>query len=296
MAWGQLCSRILSELNVSDYIRIPFEKGSAWLVWEIHQYDEEKGKELANEIFKLDFNKLLDSSEAEAVSRLLSKLPLINESKVRSWLQNMDEDKFLSKSLSSSTHDAFWLLWNLYQIDEEKGKRVAQSLANNVVTDLTVIDAKDIPLLGFFVFFNIKLDLNLPIPSPCEIAEEIKKLAELAFCLCFLERGDDTLLKEFLKELGRRFFLRNLTFPPREMIEKHPIENTRQLLMEIFTSFDLPKEPDSTFVEMIRLTKAYLGEKKKTRWLLANCKISSSVIQPTTLSLSLKRTLMFGLV
>ena len=254
--------------NMSDYIRIPLEKGSAELIWVIYQYDEETGKELANEIFKLDFNKLLDSSEAEAVKQLLWNLLQINESEVRSWIQNMDEDKFLSKVLSSSTDEAFRLLWNLYQIDEEKGKMVAHSLANNVLSDLTAIETKDIPLLGFFVFCNIKMDLNMSIPSPGEIAEEIiedLELAELAFCLCFLERGDDTLRKEFLKELGRRFFLRNLTFPPREMIEKHPIENIRHLLMEIFTCFDLPKEPDSTFVEMIRLTKAYLEEKKKTK-------------------------------
>jgi hypothetical protein len=268
LAGEQLCSRIISELNVTDYIRIPFEKGSAELVWVIYQYDEEKGQELANEIFELDFNKLLDSSEAEAVSRLISNLLQINESKVRSWIQNMDEDKFLSKVLSSSTHETFRLLWNLYQIDEEKGKRVAHTLANNVLSDLMAIETKDIPLLGFFVFCDIKMDLNNPIPSPCEIAEEIIKnqsLAELAFCLCFLEKEDDALRKEFLKELGRRFFLRDLTFPPKEKIEKHPIESTRQRFMEIFTSFDLPKEPDSTFVEMIRLTKAYLEEKKKAK-------------------------------
>jgi hypothetical protein len=252
---------------MSDYIRIPIEKGLAELIWVIYQYDEETGKELANEIFKLDFNKLLDSSEAKAVKTLLWNLFQINESGVRSWLLNMDEDKFLSKVLSSSTHEAFRLLWNLYQIDEEKGKRVAHTLANNVLSDLTAIEVEDLPLLGFFVFCNIKMDLNMPIPSPCEIAEEIiedLELAELAFCLCFLEKGDDKLLKEFLKELGRRFFLRDMTFPPKEKIEKHPIENTRQLFMEIFTGFDLPKEPDSTFVEMIRLTKTYLKEKKKT--------------------------------
>jgi hypothetical protein len=227
LAWGQLCSRILSELNSTDYIRIPFEKGSPDLIWEFYQYDEEKGQELANEIFKFDFNKVLDSSETEVLKLLLWNLLQINKSEVRSWIQNMEEDKFLSKVLSSSTHEAFRLLWNLYQIEEEKGKSVAQSLANNVLSDLTAIETKDIPLLGFFVFCNIKLELNIPIPSPGEIAEEIIKnqsLAELAFCLCFFEKEDDTLLKEFLKELGRRFFLNNLTFPPKEKIEKHPIE------------------------------------------------------------------------
>ncbi len=268
VAGEQLCNRILSELNLTDYISIPFDKGLAMLIWEIYQYDEEKAQELANEIFKLDFNKLLDSSETKMVKLLLWNLLQINESKVRSWIQNLDEKKFLPKILSASTPETFRLLWNLYQIDEEKGISVAQSLANNVLSGLTVIEAKDIPLLGFFVFCNIKLDLNQPIPPPREIAEEIIKnqsLAELAFCLSFLEKGDDTMLKEILKELGRRFFLNNLTFPPKEKIEKHPVENTRHLFMEIFTRFDLPKEPDSTFVEMIGLTKTYLKEKKKTK-------------------------------
>ena len=267
LAGEHMCSRILSELNSTDYIRIPFEKGLPDLIWEFYQYDEEKGQELANEIFKFDFNKVLDSSETDVLKLLLWNLLQINESEVRSWIQDMDEKIYLSKILSASSQGAFWHLWNLYQIDEEKGKSVAQSLANNVFSDLTAIETKDIPLLGFFVFCNIKMDLNKPIPSSGEIAEEIIKnqsLAEQAFCLCFLEKEDDALRKEFLKELGRRFFLNNLTFPPKEMIEKHPIESTRQWFMEIFTSFDLPKEPESTFVEMIRLTKAYLEEKKKT--------------------------------
>jgi len=137
-----------------------------------------------------------------------------------------------------------------------------------VLSGLTAIEAEDLPLLGFFVFCNIKLDLNMPIPSSGEIAEEViedLKLAEMAFCICFLEKKNDELLKEFSKELGRRLFLRNLTFSTKEMIEKHPIENTRQLFMGIFRDFDLPKEPDSTFVEMISLTKTYLKEKKKNQ-------------------------------
>ena len=112
------------------------------------------------------------------------------------------------------------------------------------------------------------MDLNNQIPSPCEITEEAVenlKLAEMAFRICFLEKEDDTLLNEFSKELGRHLFLRNLTFPIREMIEKHPIENTRHLFMEIFTGFDLPKEPDSTFLDMIYTTQTYLDEKKEIK-------------------------------
>ena len=135
-----------------------------------------------------------------------------------------------------------------------------------MLSGLTAIEAEDLPLLGFFVFCNIKLDLNMPIPSSGEIAEEViedLKLAEMAFCICFLEKKNDELLKEFSKELGRRLFLRNLTI--KERIEKHPMENTRQLLTKIFTNFDILTEPDSTFVEMISLTKTYLKEKKKTK-------------------------------
>jgi hypothetical protein len=192
----------------------------------------------------------------------------INESKVRSWIQHIEEEKWRSKVLSSSTQEAFWLLWNLYQADEQIGKSVTHFIANDVLSNLTTEEAKNFPLLGFFVFCNIKFDLNIPIPTPYKIPEKISEdlsMTELAFSIYFLKKKNDRLLKEFSKELGRYLFLRNHTFPIKKLIENHPFENVRQLFMKIFEDFDISSEPDSTFLEMIYMTQTYLDEKKKTQ-------------------------------
>jgi hypothetical protein len=270
LAYERLCDRILSELKLSDYITIPFDKGSAFLVWDIYQYNQEKGQELTNRIFSLDFNKLFDRSETEAVSILIWNMLQVNGSKAQSWIRNIEEKKWLSKALSSSTHDAFRLLWSLYHADEERGKSVARSLANKIIMlpTLAALEVKDLPLLGFFIYCGIQFDLNIPIPSPHEIAEKVSAdphLSELAFCVCLLQKKNDKIMREFLKELGRCLFIKFRTFSIEELLEKHPFENTRQLLMEIFKDFDLPEEPESTFAEMICLTKTYLRQREKIK-------------------------------
>ncbi len=243
-----------------------FDKDLAVLVWNIHKYNKGQGHELANRIFGLDFNELLAGSDTDAISMLLWNMIQINDAKVKSWIENTTEDKWRSKALSSSTRDVFWLLWSLYHADGERGKSAVRSFANKVLSSLTAVYSEDLPLLGLFAFSDIRFDPNIPIPSPYEIAEKISEdlgLSEVAFCIYFLNKKNDKLVKEFSKELGRQLFLRNLDFSVNEMLEKHPFEKTRQSLKEIFKGFDLPKEPDSTFAEMICLTKTYLEEKGK---------------------------------
>jgi hypothetical protein len=110
-----------------------------------------------------------------------------------------------------------------------------------MLSNLSAIEVQDLPLLGFFVFCDIPFDPNISIPSPREIAEKISEdisFAKVAFCLCLLKKKNDKLPKEFLKELERQLFSRNIAFSVKEMMEKHPFENTRKVLMKIFKDFD----------------------------------------------------------
>jgi len=267
-AYRQLCDRIVSELDLIDYISIPFDRGLAALIWDIYQYGEGIGQKLADEIFKLDFDRLLDNSETEAISRLLWNLLQINNLKVKNWIENIDNEKWLSKALLSSSRDAFWLLWSLYHADEEKGKAITCSLANEILPTLTALKVEDLPLLGFFIFCDISFDLNVSFPSPYEIAEKFSEklsLSELAFCIYLLNEKNNKIIKEFLKELSRFLFIRFPTLSIQEIIEKYPFDTTKNLLMEILRDFNLPKEPDSTFAEMVSLTKGYLKERGKTK-------------------------------
>lgn len=263
-AWRQLCGKILSELELTKYIKIPFDKGLAALVWEIYQYSNEKGKELADEIFKLNFKELLTNSETEAVNRLIWDSLQINDSELRNWIDNISEEEWLSKALSSSTNEMFWLLWSLYQADEEKAKGVANLLANNLLSPQKTMEVMDLPLLGLLAFCGHRFTWDPPLPSLYEIAEKISeyiKLDELAFCIYFLRKKEE-LLKEFSREFQMLLFLRNQKFPIEEMLDEHPFEDAKKLFREIFSGFVLQKEPDSTFSEMIHLTQAFLKGRK----------------------------------
>ena len=239
LAYRQLLRRIVSELDLSRFISIPFDQGLAVLITDIHKQDKRKAEELANEILSLDVHKLLDSSETEAVTRLLWGLLQIDGPRTRSWMKNIGQETWLAKGLSSTTLDAFWLLWTLYHADKQRGTSVTRSLANNVLSDLTTLEPEDLPLLGFIAFLDIQFDLNIPFPSPRQIARKTRGFTELAFCVYLLRQNTDEL---FVRELGKQLSrIRSLTFLSKEvMIERFPFGDTRQVLRETLRDFDFP--------------------------------------------------------
>lgn len=195
-------------------------------------------------------------------------MPQIDVLKTRRWIQNLDEEKFSAQFFPSLTREAFWILWNIYQFYEEKVESVARSFADNALSNLRAIEAKDVPLLGFLIFLDVTLDLPLPFPKPYEIAEnmcEDTRLAELAFCVYLLKKRKYNALCEFSKELGRCLFFKDVSYSIEETIKNYPIENSREILSEILKDFYIPREPYSTFAEMIRLEKKYLEDIQKTK-------------------------------
>ena len=268
MAWKQLCHTILLDLDLENYIRSNLDKGLVVLIWHIHQYDNKIGQELTDNILSNDINNLIERLETNAVNMLIWNLLQINYLETKTWLNGLNNNTLLSKVLSSSTYDAFTLFWNLYHVDKDKVKNVAQSFVNDVLPNRTILEASDLPLLGFFSFCNIQLDLDKVIPSPFEIADEmIMKLGltKIAFCIFYLKKKDYNIAREFSIEFSRHLFDKNIEFPIEETIANIPFEEKRLILSRIFKDFPILEEPDSTFIEMIRQTKIYLNEMNKNK-------------------------------
>lgn len=268
MAWKQLCHTILLDLDLENYIGSNLDKGLAVLIWHIHQYDNKIGQELTVNILSIDINILIERLETNAVNMLIWNLLQINYLKTKSWLYGLNHNTLLSKVLSSSNYDAFTLLWNLYHIDTDKVKNVAQSFANNILPNITTLAASDLPLLGFFSFCNIQFNLYKKIPSSFEIAEEMimkLSLTRIAFCLFYLNKKNYNIASEFSIEFSRQLFEKNIEFPIEATIANIPFEEKRQFLLKIFKDFPILDFPDSIFIEMIRQTKIYSSETKKNK-------------------------------
>ncbi|MDP3112316.1 MAG: hypothetical protein Q8M71_09465 [Thermodesulfovibrionales bacterium] len=268
----ELCSKILSDINLDDYVTIPFDKKLAILLWQLNKYDPSNNRlQLTiKNIFNLDFKELLNNSETEAVSLLIWNMLQIDPSSVQDWIKNIEIGEWIQKAKSSSTYDSFWLLWSLYHTNKELSKNITPSLSEGILPSLSEAKADDLALLGFFIFCGIQLKPHLTVPPAYEIADKLSEslgLSKLAFSLLCLQKCKDgeKLIENFIQELARCLTIKHLIFSIQELLSKHPFDITRQVLQDALKDFYLPAkpEPEIIFTEMVRLTQSYL---KKKRW------------------------------
>lgn len=266
----ELCSKILSDINLSAYVGVPFDKRLTILLWQLHKYNPANSKfqQLVKNIFALDFKELLNNLETEAVSLLIWNMLQIDYLKVQEWIKIVELKEWIQKATLSSAHDSFWFLWSLYHTNKDLSKDVAQLLFRDILPSLNEAKADELPLLGFFRFCGIQFNPNLTIPPTYEIAHKLSEsigLSELAFSLLFLQKhtNGEKLIGKFSQELARCAVLKHHRFPVQEMLSKHPFDATRQALQDILKNFSIPTGSDYTsiFSEMVRLTQNCLKKK-----------------------------------
>lgn len=266
----ELCSKILSDINLANHVTIPFDKKLAILLWQLHKYDPANSKfqQIVKDIFAFDFKELFNISETGAISLLIWNMLQIDSSRVQDWIKNVEIGEWIQKAKSSSTYDSFWLLWGLYHTNKELSKNITQSLSENILPSLSEARADDLALLGFFIFCGIQLKPELTIPPAYEIADKSSEslgLSELAFSLLCLQKCKDgeKLVENFIQELAGCLTIKHLVFSIQEMLSKHPFNATRQALQDMLKDFPLPVKPEREiiFTEMVRLTQTYLKRK-----------------------------------
>jgi len=246
-AGKQLCNRISSEFAWTDYITVPLDKGLPPLLLHFHTYDDEKAKEFTNKIVNLDFNRVLEDSEPEELSRLFWALLLIDESKVTSWISGTEKEKWLAKLISCLPKYSFQLLWLLYNADEDRGRTVTHAFATRFLPNLSVLSVEVLPLLGFFSFLGIEFYLDIPYPSLDEILQrssEDLNLGEIAFCAYFLQKKEKELSIKFLKEVPRILASRFPGIPIEEIIGNYPLQKTRNVIKGIFGNYPVGDHSD----------------------------------------------------
>lgn len=269
----ELCDRILSDINLSNYLSILFDKRLAILLWQLHKYypTDNRLQQLAKNIFDLNFKELFNASETEAISLLIWNMLQIDYSRVQDWIKNVEMKEWIQKAKLSSTHDAFWLSWSLYHANKELSKSITQSLSDDLLPSLSEAKTDKLPLLGFFLFCGIQVNPRLIIPPDYEIAYKLSEnfgLSELAFFLLFLQKrsNGEKLVKDFSQELTRCMTIKHLVFNVQELLLKHPFDTTRQALQDIFKNFSLPtgRSHEIIFAEMLCLTQTCLKKKGET--------------------------------
>lgn len=242
LAHVKLCNRMITELNLLNYVASPLPKGLAVLIWHVYKCNEVKGHEIADAIVTLDLNKCLNDSDTEEVARMIWNLLQINEKKTIIWTESVLEKEWVPKVLSSSSKDEFWLLWSLYHAEEERVKRIVRNVARAILTKLDKkgICAEDLPLLGFFSFCGVQVELDIRSLTTSEIVTKASKqfgLSELAFAMHFLKDTDYQLANVAWKEFKKCLSSKGLEYPIENMLNNYPFEKTRKLLKDVLDNF-----------------------------------------------------------
>lgn len=241
-----LCRRILSDISLTEYVNMPFNRALAYLVRHLHKHEPTNYRlqQLINKILNLNFREVLNTSETRTINLLIWTMLQINHSGVQDWIKNVEIAEWIQKAKPSSALDSFWLLWSLYPIDEELSKSVAHSLSEDILPSLSVARADDLALLGFFIFCGIQLKRDPTMPPAYEIADKLSetlRLSELAFSLlCLRNReGGKILVENFSQELARCLATKHLVFSVDETLSKHPFDTTRRVLQNTLKDFSL---------------------------------------------------------
>ena len=91
-AWKKLCKKIISEQDLTEYIKTPICPGLSGLILQLYRYDEEFGQELSDKIFHLDINNIIIDTECEVVSQTIRDMFKIDPIKTIKWVKNFNND------------------------------------------------------------------------------------------------------------------------------------------------------------------------------------------------------------
>lgn len=90
-AWKKLCEKIISEQDLTPYIKTPLCSGLSGLILQLYQYNEKIGQELAEKIFQLNVNNIIIDTESEVASHAIKDMFKINPIKTKKWVENCND-------------------------------------------------------------------------------------------------------------------------------------------------------------------------------------------------------------
>ena len=128
------------------------------------------------------------------------------------------------------------------------------------INDYVICNCETIPF---------RLTTQLPefsFPLTDELEEETShNLCQLVFTTHALKISSQDASSIFVKRLIRQLYINRSSFPIEETLPEYPYKQTRNIIEEILNKVMIPKEPDSIFAEMVKLTPKLISE-KKMKW------------------------------
>jgi len=244
-----LIDKIIQEVKLKSFAQEKLDTHLGLLLKQIHTYGSEEAKTTLNNII----NELLSESGSEdvlAVSSIesiwpyLSALLQINYEKASQWIKNQETELWVNKLAEGTSCSAFWLIWIIYQVDENLATNVLHKGLDSlkgVIDQKNEISGENLPLVGLSKFLNHDIYDDGNVASSKMLAvdlyEEGLNVSVLAFSCLALEAINSANVEEFTKDIR---ILMNTGNPPlsiEELIQIYPFDRTLPQIKKIINRF-----------------------------------------------------------
>lgn len=157
------------------------------------------------------------------------------------FISKIDEPTWLSvteQAVATSLIDTFWLLWNLYQADQNICCAILRKIRQNLIRSLQTqqpMPAEGWALIGLLDLCNIKFSLGLDI-NLSELAEDLatrRDISLFAVILRHLRERSAAEANKFEQEFASKLSQKHQGLSIENLIDQFPASCSRQILRKI---------------------------------------------------------------
>ncbi|MGB0840023.1 MAG: hypothetical protein ACPGXL_07785 [Chitinophagales bacterium] len=261
-AYKKFINRLITEIDLKQYIDLPYEKGFLPLVKQLKKLKKQGDfdgletlpkvlPELIDGIFNIPFEVIFRNSHTSTLNLILWELLQIDRPKLISALRYIRVHKWTRKvGMERNKDTIFRLLWILHHIDDGLTYAVANFVWNrNLRRGRMKVTPEDVPLLGFMIN-QYRFQMKGFVPNEYDLARYISNnytLSHIAYTAYYIKRFYAKSLGKFRSILSRVSFYRNPHYSFEDLLDNYPIIDSKYELSRVLGRFRLLDEPDSTF-------------------------------------------------
>lgn len=206
-------------------------------------------------IAEVNLSKLIEiEPDIKALSHILWNS--IRVGKGGEFISKIDEPTWLSMTKAeviSSLVDIFWLLWNLYQADQNTCRFILEKTKVDIISSLKTqisLSTEGWALIGLLDLCNIKI-LSTPVANLPELAEDLsnqRSIARFALILRYIRKLGIKEADDFEHDFTSKLSAKYQGLSVEELVEQFPAPGSRQILRKILTSRESKNQSEDSRV------------------------------------------------
>jgi len=258
-AYYDLLRRIITELDLTVYLKAPLKRGFLPLVKQIKNSKPDKLdltgfdlQGLVDGVFALPLDEIFHKTNLIELNKIWWELLQIDRKRLSDWAVNLGEEVWFERVKEENNKDAlFRLCWILRHLDRNLIRKVSHRVWwRHYSRSMKPARVFDIPLLGLLLYYN-KYRYRAYVPKPSEMVNYLTNnhytLSHIAFTVWYYERHRKPFLFNLRGFLSRQSYYVNPQYGWDALLDSYPLSDTKRELQRILGYFKLMQEPEFTF-------------------------------------------------